>query len=66
MSKANGIAVYNNIEKVGANDRTAKPTLVGMKTLNEVQHKLSLMKKNKDSIEARLHFYESKLDTELP
>ena len=37
-----------------------------MKTLSEVKHKLSVMKKNKESIEARVHFYESKLDTELP
>ena len=33
--------------------------------MKEVQHKLSVMKKNKESIEARLHFYENKLDADL-
>ena len=33
--------------------------------MKEVQHKLSVMKKNKESMEARLHFYENKLETDL-
>ena len=39
---------------------------MGRKTLSEVQHKLSLMKKNKDALEAKLHFYENKLEDDLP
>lgn len=65
-----GIAVYDStpaaVDKIESNDRSKKPTMIGMKTLNEVQHKLSVMKKNKESIEARLHFYETKLDQEFP
>ena len=67
-----GIAVYDSAkskpkaQQIDDNDRSEKPTLLGMKTLSEVQHKLSVMKKNKDAIEARLHFYETKLDQELP
>ena len=37
---------------------------MGRKTLSEVQHKLSLMKKNKVALEAELHFYENKLEEE--
>lgn len=41
-------------------------TLMGRKTLSEVQHKIDVVKKNKESLEARLHFYEQKLENEKP
>lgn len=60
-----GIEIYeNNVERLSPDAR--EKTLTGMQTLSEVQHKLDVVKKNKQAIEARLHFYEQKLETELP
>ena len=39
---------------------------MGRKTLSEVQHKLELLKKNKNALDAKLHFYENKLEDDLP
>ena len=40
--------------------------LPGTKTLNEVKKRLTEMRKNKEQLEAKLHFYESKLENSVP
>ena len=59
-----GIEIFEQAKQLSPFDRDK--TLIGRQTLDEVQHKLSVVKKNKDAIEARLHFYENKLEEELP
>ena len=59
-----GIEIWENAKQLSPRDKDK--TIVGRQTLIEAQHKLDLVKKNKDAMEARLHFYEKKLETELP
>ena len=40
--------------------------LPGTKTLNEVKRRLTEMRKSKEQLDARLHFYESKLENSAP
>ena len=40
--------------------------LPGTKTLNEVKRRLIEMRKSKEQLDAKLHFYESKLETSAP
>ena len=57
-----GKAIYETAIKMVPGDH--EKTLQGYETLNEVHHKLDIMKKHKKSVEARLQFYESQLEFE--